>query len=499
MEFNYYWDPDTSRRKLMKTIGMVGLAGVAMPGVLSPEALAGTDQIEPPHDWRIPVYLEADGTPVYDDAGLRFIDYSEVMHGIYLTAAMARDSEMGHPSYRDGRLYEEEMAPRAERWLDLFAIVNKRFEEVGVIAPYVDPDTWEPSGEPQLREYQHAAYGTYHMHHRSGRFMEHGIDLMMNILYIPLRYSSQVPRYLLDEHYSDGRFYHDRAHASFDFESMAYGLAGAHPIPYGWIVWLREGGHTHIDHWFGYTASDVIDIAKDVKAELDSAWDPSRSIYDFGGESTIPIDAVGAMARAQKVLWELLYMHGDDEDAARDLFDQSAAMLEAVFDSDIVTQQGLPSHVDFTENGVVAGSDTVDIKRQWEFVCHLTGGFAHTRERDGMAMFIDEVRPELGTKLGETTDTLLHGVPEYQLDPDGRVVTELDHSTGAVTDDRIHTATVGTFILGIGNSYRAGSDFERPGNFDDTVPEEMRERSIELYDIQLANTKLLEQEFLREP
>lgn len=497
MELNYYWEPETSRRRLLKTIGAVGLASVAAPGIVAPEDVEDVDAIEPSYWWKIPSHLEPDGTPVYDD-GLRFVDYNDVMHGIYLTAAMARDSEMGNEAYRDGRLYAEEMAPRAERWLELFTLLNYAFEESGVVAETVDPDAWEPAGTASLRDLQHAAYGTYHMHHRSGRFMEHGVDLMMNLLYVPLRYASQVPRYVLDEHYDGGRFAHDTDHTAVDFESMAYGFAAAHAIPYGWIVWLREGGHTHIDHWFGYTASETVEIAYEIKAELDAAWDSSRSTYDFGDGYEQPIDAVGAMARAQKVLWELLYMHADDEAAARELFDQSAAMLEAVFDSDVVQPQGLPSHVEFTEDGVVAAADVVDVKRQWEFATHLTGGIAHTRERDGMAMFIDEVRPELGEKLGETTDTLLHGVPDYQLDDDGRIVGELDFETGDVTDDRIHAATVGSFILGIGNCYRAGSDFERPGNFDEDVDEEMRDRSIALYDIQLENTKLLEEAFLLE-
>lgn len=498
MELNYYWEPETSRRKLLKTIGAVGLLSVVSPGVVSPETLEGSDEIDPPYEWKIPKYIEPDGTPVYDDNGLRFIDYADVMHGIYLTAAMARDSELGNELYRDGAVYEEEMAPRGERWLDLFALVNERFEDGGVVSQYLDDTDWNPDGVASLEELQHVAYGTYHMHHRSGRFMEHGIDLMMNLLYVPLRFASQVPRYVFDDHYAGGRFYHDTDHTSFDFESQAYGFAAAHAIPYGWIVWLREGGHTHIDKWFGYTASEVIDIAYEIKDELDAAWDPDRSTYDFGDGYTQPVDAVGAMGRTQKILWELLYMHADDADAARDLFDQSVSMLEAVFDSEVVQPHGLPSHIEFTTTGVVEASETVDVKRQWEFATHLTGGIAHTRERDGMAMFIEEVRPELGEKLGQTTDTLLHGIPAYQLDDEGRVVSELDFATGNITDDRISAATVGTFILGIGNCYRAGSDFERPGNFDDEADEAMRERSLNLYDVQMANTELLESAFLLE-
>ena len=498
MEFNYYWEPETSRRKLLKTIGAVGMLSVVSPGVVSPETLEGSDEIEPPREWTIPKYIEPDGTAGYDENGLRFIDYADVMHGVYLTAAMARDSELGNEQYRDGRIYSDEMAPRGERWLDLFALINDRFEDSGVVAKYADRDDWTPEDSASLRELQHVAYGTYHMHHRAGRFMEHGIDLMMNLLYVPLRFSSQVPRYVLDEHYDGGRFYHDTEQTDFDFESQAYGFAAAHAIPYGWIVWLREGGHTHIDKWFGYTASEIIDIAYELKNELDAAWDEDRATYDFGDGYTQPIDAVGAMGRTQKILWELLYMHADDEDAARDLFDQSVAMLEAVFDSDVVQPQGLPSHVEFTTDGVVAASETVDVKRQWEFACHLTGGIAHTREREGMAMFIDEIRPELGEKLGETTDTLLHGMPEYQLDDEGRIVTELEFETGEITDDLISASTVGTFIIGLGNCYRAGSDFERPGNFDEDVDEEMRDRSLNLYDIQLENTKLLEDQFLNE-
>lgn len=60
---------------------------------------------------------------------------------------------------------------------------------------------------------------------------------------------------------------------------------------------------------------------------------------------------------------------------------------------------------------------------------------------------------------------------------------------GTVTDHRYQVAAMGWFITAAGNSYRVGSDFERPGGWGDDS--DLAERSAALYDLIRANNARL--------
>ncbi|WP_100401200.1 hypothetical protein [Bacillus sp. FJAT-44742] len=454
-------------------------------------------------DIHIPRWLEADHTPVFDNQGLRYRDYSNVMHAISIAGGISRDSEMGHDHYRP-ELAQEVMAQQARLWLDLLGEVKESFLLEGSLIPYVmeTKEGWKVQGEPDLADYSHGVYA-YHMHHRAERWEEHG--LFESIIHEPTDYITSFGRFLLDSRYEDGKFYHDSRLQSFDTESMSHGLAGIHGHAYAWVRWAKPGGaddmgrldKSQLAGWLGYDPKDLVQVAREVKEVLDESWDEDLAIYDFGDGTEYSLDTLGSLIRGQKALYEILYVYGDEQgkEEGRVLFERTASILDGVLESgEVMKPWGIPSHIDFTEEGVKVASDTVDTEQLWEFVNHVSGGFAFTREREGTSMFLNEHRPDLQTSLGSLTDQMLKGALHYQLEDD-YLASELDFETGDITDSRRSASAIGLFVTAAGNAYQLGDAFEQASDWEEH-DSEVVERSRQLYDVIVQHAELLENEFV---
>ena len=494
-----------SRRTFLSASAALGLSTLA--GCAS---LVALEEEEPPDEvvtqevmYEIPQYIEPDGSPVYNDNGLRFRDYSNVAHGLIIPATGMRQSQMGHENY-DASLYREEMPRIGNLWVDYVEndIIGAFAREIdGRTWPYLteNDDGWVREGEPELRDLQMASY-VYHAHHRSGRFEEHD-GLFRDITFTTPDYQSAVGRFILDERRDGGAFYHDEDLSEQDNESMAYALAGANTHWYAFVRHLKEDGagdmwrvprETLVD-FLGYDVDVLGEVAVDIKAELDTAWDDSAGIYDFNGTS-YPIDAVGAMIRGGKVLFDALHEFADDEAEAMDQFEKTMRMFDELTESEIAEPWGLPEEVEYTANGVEATSDTVNVERHWTCISHFTNGYALNRDR--FTDLVADNRPDALDDLGELTDDLLMGAMEHQLDG-GELVSELDYGSGDITDERRSAAAIGIFNAVAWEAYGGGTAFASGGDWDD-ADDDVVNRSRELYDLIIDHVALLENEFLRE-
>ncbi len=447
-------------------------------------------------EYFVPHAINVDGGPEFDQNRLYLNDYSNLLHAISIIATVSRDSEYGNEAYRPD-LYPDAMNDRARQWLSMVSQIDRFFNADGRITPWLEQQAgvYNASDETNLSVYPHLVYA-YHIHHRSGRFEDDEV-LYNRLNREATRYLATPGRYLMNEHYRDGHFHH--VDGTVDHKSMSYALAGLHANAYAWVVWKKPGGQDNMGvlskealaHYMGHTPEQMLKIYRATAQILDESWDESRSIYDFGDGTTWHLDAIGAMIRGKKALYDFLYMFGDDDDseASQQVFDRTASMLEAVVP--LAEPWGLPEMIEFTQNGTRTASDTVNLYDWYQFLNHLGGGYGLDREREGMSMYISNTREDLFDLIGELSDNALLGALEYHLDGQSRIFTSVNYTDGSVDDDRLTVSTAGMFITMAGNLYRKGSAFDRASDWDN-VPDHVTERSRRLYDAKFNLLEYLE-------
>lgn len=93
-------------------------------------------------------------------------DLNHYAHGIYMTSAISRESEMGHENYRP-ELFQDPMRERAEKWLELTGWLEQHLSnQEGQL--YDSYDLNDGVDETfRLSNYPSTVYH-YHMHHRGG-------------------------------------------------------------------------------------------------------------------------------------------------------------------------------------------------------------------------------------------------------------------------------------------------------------------------------------------
>ena len=443
----------------------------------------------------IPASISADNEPQFKNDNLYLNDYSNFLHAVQIMATVSRDSEYGHEAYRPD-LYTDGMSRNAELFLELTAMIDYHFNDEGRFAPRLEPsgDGFEAAGTPDLSIYPHLVYA-YHIHHRSGRF-DYDPTLYERLNREATNYLVTPGRYLLDEHYRDG-FFHD-SNGDTNSRNMSYGLGGLHGHAYSWIVWKKPGGEdtmgvlpqSTLEHFMGYSPESMTGIYRELAQTLNEAWDDERAIYDFDDGNTWPLDALGALIRGKKAMYDMLWMFGDDDDRemARTVFDRTAAILESV--AGLAEPWGMPEEIEFTGDGAVAASDVVNLYDWYQFLNHLGGGYGFDRERDGTAMFITDHREDLFDLIGELSDNALLGTLEYHLNDEGRLITSVNYSDGSSADERMTVSTAGMFIATAGNIYRKGDAFERASDWD-SVSDEIAARSRELFDLKFDHFELM--------
>ena len=452
-------------------------------------------------DMMIPQALDDEDTPLYGDDGLRFRDYSYVMHAVSLVASISEDDELAHEAFRP-ELGEDIMRERGEFWLDMVSRLQQTFNDNGAWAPHLveTPDGWMATGAPDLADYAQGVY-TYHAHHRADRWAEHGLEDEMT--HSPATFTTQPGVYLLDNHYADGRFYRDAEHTSWDHESMANGVSGLHAHIYAWVRWEKPGGaddmgqlsRDRLATWLQHEPDDLVEIGRELAETFDAAWDEELGTYVFDERDAVTYrtESVGALLRGQKAIIDLLYMFGDEADEERidRLFTRSTSIAEPVMD--LAEPWGLPGRVTFTAEGVEPATRTADVASTWSFVHHFAGGYSYTREREGTAQLLTDRAPDFLDAYGAFVDALLEGALEHQMQ-DGAVVSTLDYETGEVVEGHRSTEAISLFLMGAGNAYGAGEMFAAPDAWGDN--DEVAERSRALYEALADQTELLEDKFI---
>ncbi len=400
---------------------------------------------------------------------------------------LMRDSELGHEGYRP-ELTGDPMRAVGETWLELLDVVHGRLVDDGRIRAHAGGDV-----EASPAAYADAAY-LYHMHHSAGRF-EH-LGLYDELTHTPSPLISILTSHLVNERYADGA-----VHAANDSQAdgFAYGLDALHAAVYAWVRQDKPGGaedmgqmdRAALSGWLGHSREDLVVIARALAERAEAAWDADAGIYVFDQGAEWSLDQLGAMLRGHKALYEMLYLYGDSDDAARaeTLADRAAAITEAVVAGHgAMRDWGLPARLTFEGGKARAASDRVDTAAQWRFVHQLTGGFSLLREREGTSGLIGERAPELEGQVGRAVDRLLLGALDYQLG-DGMIPAALSYSDGRVIDPRVTTRSVAAFVQAVGNGYRVGEAFDRPGTWEEGS--RLAERSRTLYDAFLAHGELL--------
>lgn len=447
---------------------------------------------------RLPYAFSKEGKPIYRDGNSRHLrDYTAALNALSVLATVSRDSEYGHPAYQpDWR--PEVMGKFAEAWLDMVREIQTHFLSTGGLPASVGE---EHSAEVDLSLLPHLAYA-YHIHHRSGRFSANpALENRLN------REASQLlvapGRYLIDNHYREGRFTDTDGQA--DFKSMAYGLGGLHGTAYAWVSWAKPDGEDdmgtlpedHLAAFLGIRPEALADLYREVDDYLLQHWSPERAIYVFDEEDdALPLDAIGAMFRGKKAMGDVLYMFGGDEGKERSaaLFERLAATLDAVFP--VARPWGMPDQLVFGEDGVTAAAETVDLYEWYQFLNHLGGGYAFDREREGTARYFDRHRPDLLEAWNELTDEALLGIMEYHVTSEERLARTVSYEDGQIFDDQLTLATMAMFITTAGNLYGKGSAFARPGEWAEGDPE-IAEQSRQLFDLSFAHWDLLKESTAR--
>lgn len=459
----------------------------------SSEEKTGAHSASP--NYTVPNLITADGAGELDGNNLYVNDYSNALHAVFMIAGNSRASEYGHENYRP-ELYPDEMNARAERWLGLMHDTDRSFNQNGLfVNQYVQSgDAYESSEELDLSIYPHLVY-SYHMHHRGDRFND-------EVLYERLsrettNFIVMPGRYLLSEHFEDGRFVY--GDGTSDHRSMSYGLGGIHGHAYAWIVWKKPGGEDNmgviaeeaLEAWLNFSIDDMLQTYRQTAGELEKAWVEEASIYDFGDGTLWNLDAVGAMIRGKKAMYDMLYMFGDESDRelARTVFDRTAAMFEAVLD--LAEPWGLPDQIEFTEQGVLAASAEVNVYDWYQLLNHVGGGFSFDREREGTSEFINRYREDLRDQFPDYYDRAMHGMLNYHIGEQGTVVERVSFEDGSVLDDRLTVSTLGMFLTVAGNIYTNGDSFARADDWD-SVSSDVADRSRDLYDVKFRHIEKLE-------
>ena len=505
--------PTATRRRFVELFGagaMVGLAGCMGDDDESAEESEPEEEEDEEGELldlslEIPSAIE-DGSPTYDGR-LGFHDYTNVSQGLYMGGAVARGSEFGHENYR-AELADDYMREMGEECLDCLDEVMDSFWEDGALTPELRERDggWEPVEGVDIAEYPLAVY-TYQAHHRGPRWEDEGHDDVYNgLVFSCAPYISSLGYYLLENHYEDGQFYHDTDRSEFDTESMANGLNAINGIGYAWVRYDAPDGESDmgkVDHsvlhaFLGYDEEELIEVIDEVVPVLDDHWDDERGIYDFGDGTEYDLRTLAALVRGHKALYEIPEIFGDGPDYTERFAERAAIMVERFLEADLEEPWGLPETVEYTTDGVVAASNTVDVAAQWEFITVSFGSWTITREREGelSPLLVSEYNDDLFDEIGEMTDTLLLGGMEYQRQDDGSVVAELDYETGDVIDDT-HTASAhGAFLTGVGNVYRDHEAVERARDWDE-ADEELRDRSEAFHDQYVECAEQLREQFVR--
>lgn len=443
----------------------------------------------------VPNAIASDGEALFDTPNLYMNDFSNALHAIFMVAGNSRASEYGHDNYRP-ELYPDEMNRWAGEWLDLMHSNDQFFNKNGrFVNRYVEgPGGYESSGGLDLSIYPHLVYA-YHMHHRGDRFDD---PLLFERLSRETTVYITMPgRYLLSERFIGGRFSHEDG--SVDHRSMAYGLGGIHGHGYAWIVWAKPDGEDNMgliteeamEAWLDYSIDDMLQTYRMIGSVLNDAWREEASVYDFGDGTTWQLDAIGAMIRGKKVMYDALYMFGDDTDKelARTTFERTAKLFETAIE--LIKPWGLPGRIEFTPDGAVAASAEVNLYDWYQFLNHLGGGFSFDREREGTSQMINRYRASLGPVFSKMYDDGLLGALEFHLNEQNRIVSVVSYEDGSVLDNRLTVSTLGMFITAAGNIYTSGESFARADEWDN-VPSDVAERSRFLYDIKFDHFGLLE-------
>lgn len=425
-------------------------------------------------------------------------DLNHYAHGIYMTSAISRESEMGHENYRP-ELFQDPMRERAEKWLELTGWLEQHLSnQEGQL--YDSYDLNDGVDETfRLSNYLSTVYH-YHMHHR-GDWYEHHQGLDERIFRQPARFISMIGVHLLQNHFEDGRFYHDADKTEYDHSSMSYGLEGIHGHLYAWIRWDKPGGEDdmgqltedYLTTWLRFAPDMLTHHSRQIAETLDQYWDEDGGIYDFGSGTTYRLDEIGALLRGKKAVYEMLHMFGGDRDreAIETMFERGTIVLDALID--ISEPWGLPAEIRFEEGGATPASDDVNLTQMYTFLNAMGGGFSYNREREGTSELLHERRPDLLESLGELSDEVLtRSLSDWQLN--NTLVTAVDFDSGEITDERHQVGPIGMFITAAGNNYRAGEAFERASDWNE-VDEETRDRSRELYDTIVRHAEFLESEY----
>jgi len=286
---------------------------------------------------------------------------------------------------------------------------------------------------------------------------------------------------------------------------MSYGLGGVHGHAYAWIVWKKAGGEDNmgviaeeaIEAWLDYSIDDMLQTYRQIADVLEEAWVEEASIYDFGDGTGWQPDAVGAMIRGKKAMYDVLYMFGNDSDRdlARTVFDRTAAMFEAVLD--LAEPWGLPDQIEFREQGAIAASAEVNVYDYYQFLNHMGGGFSFDREREGASGYINRYREDLRNQFPEYYDQAMRGVLDYHIGEEGTVVIVVSYEDGSVIDERLTVSTLGMFLTVAGNIYNNGDSFARADDWN-SVSRDVPDQSRKLYDIKFRHIDMLESVIFRD-
>ncbi|TVR64707.1 MAG: hypothetical protein EA422_06060 [Gemmatimonadales bacterium] len=455
----------------------------------------------------VPRWIDTDGTPHFDD-GVRFRDVSQVMNGIGLVGSIHRSSEMGHPAYRP-ELAGDPMAARGERWLEMVETLQTTYLGPTGLAGSLRPGgsdagEWEAvSGT--LEDLAFGAYA-YHVHHRGGRWAEHGLE--GRLTYLPPTLLVAPGIHTLRNHYRDGIFLANPESVDTDLASMAFGMSALHGHVYAWMRWrtpegLDDHGRIPEERMAGWLEADVetlLGVSRAVATRLDEAWDDELGMYRFPTPPDparspryvrMELSALGALLRGQKAIWEMLYVFGDEEDRAlaERLADRSVRILTATLE--LSRPWGLPDRLRFGPSGVQPERDEVDVEALWRFVTDLTGGFSWNRAEEGTSELLAQRHPHVLEAVGRFTDEVLVGALAHHLDDDGFPVSVVCFAEGSPRDERRSPAVVGAFITAAANAYGTGTIFARPGAWSPDEPE-AQERTRALYDALIRNVEYLE-------
>jgi len=478
------------------------------PPAPSPSAgpAEGASAPEPP-GIVVPRWIESDGTPHFGD-GVRLRDVSQVMNGIGLVASIHRSSEMGHPSYRP-ELAGAAMAARAEAWLQMVQMLETAYLGptglAGSLGPGgADDEGWQAS-PGTLEDLAFAAYA-YHVHHRGGRWAEHGLETRLTYLPPTLLVAPGIQT--LRDHHRDGLFRATPGSHETDLASMAFGMSALHGHIYAWMRWRTpEGSGDHgripeerMARWLEADVETLLDVSRAVARQLDQAWDDEVGMYRFpippdrtGSPRYVRVELaeLGALLRGQKGIWEMLYVFGDADDRTRAgvMADRSVRILSSTLE--LTRPWGLPGRLRFGPGGVQPERDEVDVEALWRFVTDLTGGFSWNREEEGSSGLLGRHHPEALEAVGRFTDEVLTGALVHHLDEDGFPMTTVCYGEGSPRDERRSPAVMGAFVTAASNAYGSGAAFPRPGGWQSQEPHG-EELTRTLYDSLLRNVEFLE-------